>query len=234
MRAHQLVRTAPSCCYCVAPNPYQRSSSMSLGEAVEEAPAEHSARHQWRPAVVIVTSLVLLFGVPWWLLTFAGADWPAWVVAATTIVFVGGAVALPFLMVAGHGPRRIDRAAVAGDTMLGVIWVLFTWSLLGNVLRLALALAGVADPVRARIVAAAVLIVSAVIVTWGYAEAMRVPRIKRVEVRLPRLGVGLDGLRIVLITDTHYGPIDRARWSARVVETVNELDADIVCHTGDI
>jgi predicted MPP superfamily phosphohydrolase len=38
----------------------------------------------------------------------------------------------------------------------------------------------------------------------------------------------------VLLTDTHYGPIDRARWSIRVVDAVNALDADIVCHNGDI
>src|SRR5262249_16018232 len=48
------------------------------------------------------------------------------------------------------------------------------------------------------------------------------------------LGSGLDGVRVVVLTDTHYGPIDRARWSARVTDVVNALDADIVCHTGDI
>jgi predicted MPP superfamily phosphohydrolase len=37
-----------------------------------------------------------------------------------------------------------------------------------------------------------------------------------------------------LITDTHYGPLDRVRWSAGVVDVVNSLDADVVCHTGDI
>src|SRR5687768_8118768 len=63
---------------------------------------------------------------------------------------------------------------------------------------------------------------------------MRVPRVRRIDVVVPRLGAGLDGLRVVLLTDTHYGPIDRARWSARVVAAVNTLDADIVCHTGDI
>ncbi len=52
--------------------------------------------------------------------------------------------------------------------------------------------------------------------------------------QLPRLGAGLDGTRVALITDTHYGPLDRARWSARVCETVNTLEADLVCHTGDI
>jgi predicted MPP superfamily phosphohydrolase len=94
--------------------------------------------------------------------------------------------------------------------------------------------AGVADPDRARIVTAVVALVSLVALLWGYAEAMRVSRVRRVDVTLPRLGPALDGLRVVLLTDTHYGPIDRARWSARVVEVVNSLDADIVAHTGDI
>jgi predicted MPP superfamily phosphohydrolase len=137
-------------------------------------------------------------------------------------------------MVLGHGRRHRDWAACTGDTILGVIWVLFVWALLGNVLRLALAIAGVADPARSRLVAAATVAVSLVLVLWGYVEAMRVPRVKRVRVTVARLGAGLDGVRVVLLTDTHYGPIDRARWSARVVAAVNALDADIVCHTGDL
>lgn len=48
------------------------------------------------------------------------------------------------------------------------------------------------------------------------------------------MGTGLDGTRVVLITDTHYGPLDRARWSARVCETVSSLKTDLVCHTGHI
>ncbi len=87
---------------------------------------------------------------------------------------------------------------------------------------------------RARIVTWAVLGVAVVLLGWGYAEARRVPRVRRHDVQLPRLGAGLDGLRVVLVTDTHYGPLDRARWSARVCETVNDLEADLVCHTGDI
>jgi predicted MPP superfamily phosphohydrolase len=63
---------------------------------------------------------------------------------------------------------------------------------------------------------------------------MRVPRVRKVDVAIARLGPGLDGLRVALITDTHYGPIDRARWSAAVVARVNELDAEVVCHVGDI
>jgi predicted MPP superfamily phosphohydrolase len=184
--------------------------------------------------VTIAAVLALLFGVPWWTLVVAGTRWPSAVVAVGTVVFVGVFVAFPALMYLGHGSRHWDWAARAGDAILGVIWVMFVWALLGNVLRLALVIASVADPVRSRIVAAAIAAVSLLLVGWGYAEAMRVPRIKRVDVTIARLGAGLDGVRVVVLTDTHYGPINRARWSAGVVAAVNTLDADIVCHTGDI
>ena len=135
----------------------------------------------------------LLFGVPWWTLIVAGAQWPTPVVIAGTVVFVGALVALPVLMVLGHGRRHLDWAAATGDTVLGVIWVLFAWAVLGNVLDLALLAGGVADPARSRIVAGSVAAVVAVLVPWGVVEAMRVPRIKRVDVVVPRLGPGLDG-----------------------------------------
>jgi hypothetical protein len=206
---------------------------MSVGESVEATPTRRSPRAALFGLTVSVV-LALLFGVPWWTMVVAGASWPRAVVVAGTVLFVGALLAFPVLMSAGHGRRHLDRAARLADTLLGVIWVLFVWSLLGNVLRLLLRAAGVDDPDRSRVVAAVVAAVSIVLLVWGHLEAMRVPRIRRVDVTIPRLGAGLDGVRVVLLTDTHYGPIDRARWSAGVVAAVNELDADIVCHTGDI
>ncbi|MER6208797.1 metallophosphoesterase [Streptomyces sp. NPDC001642] len=179
---------------------------------------------------------VLLWAVPCWVLLYGGQHWPLPVTLVGTALFVLGLVVMPLAMGRGHGKRQQDGAAILGDTLLGSSWVLFAWSvLLGIVLRLALTLAGVGTGEdRARIVTWAVLGVTAVLLVWGYAEARRVPRVRRLDVQLPRLGAGLDGLRVALITDTHYGPLDRARWSARVCETVNTLDADVVCHTGDI
>jgi predicted MPP superfamily phosphohydrolase len=208
---------------------------MSAGEAVQAATPRTTRRSMRavRFGAMLTAVLMLLFGVPWWNLVVSGAGWPTPVVAAGTILFAAAMVGFPFFMFLGHGRHR-DWAARIGDTTLGVIWVLFVWAILGNLLRLGLAVGGVADPARSRIVAAAVLGVSLVLVVWGYVEAMRVPRVRRVEVTVPRLGAGLDGVRVVLLTDTHYGPIDRARWSAGMVRVVNGLDADIVCHTGDI
>lgn len=179
---------------------------------------------------------VLLWAVPCWVLLHAGQHWPFPVALGGTALFVLGVIAMPLTMARGHGRRQQDWAAVVGDTLLGASWVLFTWSvLLGVLLRLALTVAGAGDGQnRARIVTWAVLGVTAVLLTWGYAEARRVPRVRRLDVQLPRLGPGLDGTRVALITDTHYGPLDRADWSARVCAKVNALEADLVCHTGDI
>ncbi|WP_405865733.1 metallophosphoesterase [Streptomyces sp. NBC_01515] len=179
---------------------------------------------------------VLLWAVPCWVLLYTGQHWPLPVALAGTALFVLGLVAMPLAMGRGHGRRQQDWAAIVGDTLLGGSWVLFTWSvLLGILLRLALTLAGVGDGQDwARIVTWAILGTAAVLLVWGYAEARRVPRVRHLDVQLPRLGAGLDGTRVALITDTHYGPLDRARWSERVCETVNTLEADLVCHTGDI
>jgi len=191
-------------------------------------------RHYWRRMAIVLTITLLLFGVPWWTLFAPSASWPTAVFVVGTLLFVAAFAAMPLLMVFGHGRRHLDWAATTGDTLLGAAWVMFVWSLLGQLLRLVLLTAGVADPVRSRLVAGAVLCAVVVLLAWGYAEAMRVPRVKKVEVAIARLGPGLDGLRVAVITDTHYGPINRARWSTAVVARVNELSADLVCHVGDI
>jgi predicted MPP superfamily phosphohydrolase len=179
---------------------------------------------------------VLLWAVPCWVLLHAGQHWPLPVTLGGTALCLLGLVVMPLAMGRGHGRRQQDRAAIVGDVLLGASWVLFTWSVLfGVLLRPALAVADVGDGQdRARVVSGAVLGMTAVLLAWGYAEARRVPRVRRLDVRLPRLGAGLDGTRVVLVTDTHYGPLDRARWSARVCERINTLEADLVCHTGDI
>jgi predicted MPP superfamily phosphohydrolase len=199
-------------------------------------PGGRRGRRGRRPlvfAVILFAVLALLFGVPGWTIVWGGAHWPGPVEVAGTVLFALALVSLPLFMFRGHG-RGNDAAARAGDTLLGVIWILFTWSVLGNVARLVLLILGVADPTRGRIVALGVAAVSLALIGWGYREAMRVPRVRRTEVIVPRLGRDLDGVTVAILADTHFGPINRARWSARVTEAVNALEPDIVCHAGDI
>jgi predicted MPP superfamily phosphohydrolase len=174
--------------------------------------------------VPIVGILLLLFGVPWW--TVVGEpSWPTAVTVAGTVVFGAAFVGFPVLMYLGHGKRGQDWAAKIGDTALGAIWVFFVWSIIGQITSLVLA---------PEVVGVAVLAVSAGLLAWGYTEAMRVPRVKRVDVPIPGLGRDFDGTRLVVISDTHYGPLNRTRWSERLAVAVNALDPDIVAHAGDI
>jgi hypothetical protein len=168
-------------------------------EVVESVEPRRSMRHYWRRMAIVLAITLLLFGVPWWTLLAPSASWPTAVFVVGTLLFVAAFAAMPLLMVFGHGRRHLDWAASTGDTLLGAAWVMFVWSLLGQLLRLVLLTAGVADPVRSRLVAGAVLCVVVVLLAWGYAEAMRVPRVKRVDVAIARLGPGLDGLRVAVM-----------------------------------
>lgn len=201
--------------------------------AVVEPEAPTRRPRIWLRVLIVSAILLLLFSVPWWTLLSAGNRWPAAVAIVGSGTLVAVFVALPALLVLGHGRHR-DRAAAIGDALLGAVWVLFVWSVLAQVLRLALFIFGVDDPVRSRVVAGAVVVVVLALLAWGFVEAMRVPRVKHVDVAIAGLGQGLDGVRVAMITDTHYGPIDRTRWSSSVMDRVNALDADIACHVGDI
>src|SRR2546423_3810035 len=181
-------------------------AAVSAAEVVEARPARRSLR-ALRFTALLTTILALLFGVPWWTLIVAGSRWPTPVVVAGTAGFLGALVAFPVLMYLGHGRRHSDRAAAAGDTILGVIWVLFAWAVLGNLAGVGLGLAGVADPLRSRIVAAAVAAVSVGLVLWGYAEAMPGPRIRRVGVPPPRPRTGPGGGPRPPVSATPHRPI---------------------------
>jgi len=65
-------------------------------------------------------------------------------------------------------------------------------------------------------------------------NARRTARVKEVEVALPSLPSGLDGLRIVQLSDLHIGPTIKAGYLQRIVDRVNGLDADLVAITGDL
>lgn len=182
---------------------------------------------------VLVVVLLLLHGLPWWRLVLA-PHWPTGVTAAGTVVAVVALVGFPLAMWQGHGRRHRDALAVAGDTWLGVIWQLFVWTVLGLLVDAALALAGVADPGRARWVAGGVAVWVVLLCSWGMWQARRIPPVKTVDVTLARLPAAFDGLKLVLIADTHFGPINRARWSAGVVAHVTALQPDVLVHAGDL
>ncbi|WP_436839300.1 metallophosphoesterase [Nocardia brasiliensis] len=187
------------------------------------------------PRVALFLAIpAVLFLLPWWTLVAAPSTGAGPLFWLGTALFGLGFAVLPAAMFLGHGPAQSDAASIVGDTLLGAMWVVFSWSVLGNVAGLALAVGGMSDPARSRVVAAGVFVIATALVAWGVFEARRVPRVRTVEVPIRGLGPGLDGLRLVVVTDTHFAALDRLRWSEKVVDVVNAQRPDIACHAGDL
>ncbi|WP_330274492.1 metallophosphoesterase [Lentzea sp. NBC_00516] len=180
--------------------------------------------------LVLFTVTTLLFWVPFEGLFAASAEWPDPVRPIAAVVFVAGAIAMIVLFT----QRGSDRAARISQFLLGFVWIAFVWTLISDVVRLGMAMAGVENPFRSRFIAVLLAVLIVTVTVYGVYEAMRVPRIKRQDVTIPRLDPAFDGLTVAVITDTHYGAINRAKWSRGMVDAVNKLDADVAVHVGDI
>lgn len=179
-----------------------------------------------------VAITAILHVVPWWRLVLV-PGWPAGMVVTSTVVTVVLAVGLPAALVVGRR-RGIEGLVTVGAVWLGVVWQLFVWTLAGELVRLALLASGVPDPLRARVVALVVLGWTVGILGWGAYRALGPVPVREREVHIDGLGAGLDGLRIVQITDTHLGPFLSRRWTVRITSQVNALGADVLAHTGDL
>ena len=70
--------------------------------------------------------------------------------------------------------------------------------------------------------------------TFGVWQALQVPGVKRMEVRVAGLPAALDGYRVVQLTDLHISRMFEEPWARAVVERTNALDADVLLITGDL
>jgi predicted MPP superfamily phosphohydrolase len=99
------------------------------------------------------------------------------------------------------------------------------------------ATAGALDESRrlflARTVAITAGVASVGLVGSGIPVALGTPRIKRIPITLARLPRAADGLKIAVVADIHVGPIRGAARMRRVVDMINDLEADIVTVVGD-
>ena len=203
-------------------------------QTLRAQPVRSSRARRTAFRLLVVSAIVLLlFGVPWWTLFVAGARWPTPVLVIGTFAFAAAVVALLATMVWGHGRRHWDWAAVTATSC----WVLsgcsssgqccprcfgWLWGCAASGIR-----RGRGSSRRGRRGSHRAARVGPFRGDAGTAGQAR----RRDDSAAWR---GLDGLRVAIITDTHYGPLDRAGWSAAMVDRVNELDADVVCHLGDI
>lgn len=68
----------------------------------------------------------------------------------------------------------------------------------------------------------------------GVYNGYRVPELKEVEIEYENLPDGLDGYRIVHISDIHASSASRRWRTEKIVELVNSVNPDLICVTGDL
>lgn len=82
--------------------------------------------------------------------------------------------------------------------------------------------------------AQAVPVLALLLSAWGMRQAHRTPPVRPVRIPIADLAPGLQGLKIVQISDVHVGPTIQQDFVQRLVQQVNALDADVVAITGDL
>lgn len=161
--------------------------------------------------------------------------------------FVGLCVALPLVMLGARVlPRELARPlSYAAYVWLGVCFLLFCLVLAVDLARLlagpparAFGLELPADPERRltleRLLAGGIALAGAALGVVSLRRGLGRFMLRELEVGLTRLPAGLDGTRIVQLTDMHVGPTLGREFVERVVEASNALEPDVIAITGDL
>jgi predicted MPP superfamily phosphohydrolase len=82
--------------------------------------------------------------------------------------------------------------------------------------------------------AAAVVGLALLVSVIGYFNARGLARVVEVDVPIPNLPEALHGFTIAQISDIHVGPTIKKPYLDRIVDRVNQLQADAVAVTGDL
>ena len=159
------------------------------------------------------------------------------------------ALMLCALLVGLLGGRFLERSPTlraiqwTGFVAMGLVLILFPLTAVRDALWICGKLTlraghAVPNPERRALLfnasSAAVFGLSTLVACQGWVQARRRAAVKPVRVPIEGLPPDLDGFRIAQITDLHVGPIIRREAVRRVVEAVNELDADVIAVTGDL
>jgi len=199
---------------------------------------------------VIIFSIWFVFHLYVWLRIVRPARLPRpWKAAAWLAVWTAYAM-VPLLFLTrliGHKPSWYGPLFWVAFTLAGFTLILFPLTLAKD--AAALAARGLwralgrgrnprPDPARRRFIINAmnlgVLGMAGVMTGAGFVQARKTPPVKRVDVPIPGLNPGLDGLTIAHITDTHVSPTIHGDYLRAVVERVNALSPDMISFTGDM
>lgn len=181
------------------------------------------------PVLLVLGLLGLLHHYLWLrLVQGPGLQGLAW--AAGTGLFAAGVLTVPVAFAASRLlPRRVGSPLAFG----GFLWMgAFSFLLVGTAGLDLMRWAGA--PLSPAGHAAGVLAFAVPSLLWAYRTARGPAVVERVAVPIPGLGPGLQGLKVVQLSDIHVGPtVDRAHLQ-RMVDQALALGPDLVVVTGDL
>jgi len=168
---------------------------------------------------------------------------PPWRAIATVAVVLLG-LSIPTMFLLRREPVVRDVLKWPVYVWMGMMFILFVLLLASDVGRLVIwivnKLAGAppTDPERrlavSRMVGGAVAALATAAGGTALASALGRVGVKSVEIPLRRLPVGLDGFKIVQLTDLHIGPTIGRRFIEDIVTQTNALAPDLIAITGDL
>jgi uncharacterized protein len=132
------------------------------------------------------------------------------------------------------GPRAVRALSWIALLWMGLAFFLILLLLFSDAVAVIAGSSWGATPPTARARALGVAVATLVLGALSFAQARRPPAIQRREIASPRWPRGLDGFRIVQISDVHIGPLLDRSFARHVVSRVRELDPDLVAVTGDL
>ena len=185
-------------------------------------------RLMWR-----IVTIGAAWTAAWWVLIgifIAGAIPGGWL----TIAAVAGLIILPLVVLV----QRFRGAYPSAFTRLFVFRPFWYAQLAAPLVAIGAVLGFIiALPLGWGMVAArwAIVFVGCVFVIGAIAGYIgsRVLRVKSLEAHLPHLPDGLNGLRIVQVSDLHVGPHTSRRFLARISRAVTDAAPDLLVITGD-
>ena len=143
--------------------------------------------------------------------------------------FIGGAFFAPQL----PRPLLLVFEALYGAVLI-LFFLLLLWDLylLGNWL---LGRAGIPVPhnLPSGAIKAGLVLLAVALGAFGTWQAVKVPDVRTLAIKIADLPDGLKGTTIVQLTDLHIGPILKKSWLEQVVAKTNSLEPALVLLTGD-
>lgn len=163
--------------------------------------------------------------------------WPNWLKGFVAIVLmVVFQHSLISLLVFGtmFSPEVPRISMIVVNWLAGTVLLLAVLQLLCDIAALAVAAAKrrrVAIPAPMRYAIGAVAMSFA---AFAVSQAIRVPALKEVEIKIRNLPPAFDGYRLIQLTDLHISRLFQAPWVEETVALANAQNPDLIVITGDL